>query len=179
MVGSVPAGHYRHTVGVRDGGTTDLKTCTHFTQSSSELHCLFWPRRESNGTEATNPGPNQAVTYHASDAFMLASTTLHGCGQMRVATRLSCKVFSPARTKCSLNWRTRTITPSTKAQSHLSFQKRLRPKSIGEADGFTSRPMRRIIFVLVAVAAAAGDNCEWAVNRLRLGKQGCAGRSFV
>jgi hypothetical protein len=36
----------------------------------------------------------------------------------------------PVRTKCSLNWRTRTTTPSTRASSHLSFQKKLRPKSL-------------------------------------------------
>ncbi len=36
--------------------------------------------------------------------------------------------LAPVHTKCSLNWRTRTTTPSTKASSHLSFQKSLRPK---------------------------------------------------
>jgi hypothetical protein len=37
-----------------------------------------------------------------------------------------------------------------------SFQKSLRPKSIPDADGVMRHPMRRIVFVLVAVIALAG-----------------------
>src|SRR2546426_5311075 len=55
----------------------------------------------------------------------------HGCGQMRVVYQSSCRVFSPVRTKCSLNWLMRTTTPRQR-RGHIchSRKNRIRKASL-------------------------------------------------
>src|SRR4051812_9930125 len=86
-----------------------------------------------------------------------------GCGQMRVETQSSSWVSRPVRTKCLSSWKTRTITPSTKARSLSSFQRRLRAKNIPNnrsAGGVMAATTIAVTTMKVAQVSGPGANFQ-------------------
>ena len=66
-------------------------------------------------------------------------TRRRGTGRTRVATRSSFGGCRTARTKCASNWLTRTTSQSTRAPSHLMFQRRPRQARL-RAEKWKKRP---------------------------------------